>query len=113
MSARPVIFHSVAELWGVDTNLLSHRPKLVQAINHLAQDLKLHVIKRFAHQFKPHGISVVWVIGESHLAIHTWPEYGFLHFDIVSCAKEADLSDLPKALKDAFHPKTLKCHKVA
>lgn len=113
MSARPVIFHRAAKLWGVDKGLLNHHERLQTALNLLAKDLKLHVIKKFFHQFEPHGISIVWVIKESHLAIHTWPEYGFLHFDIVSCAKEADLSYLPQALKNAFHPKSLTCRKVA
>lgn len=113
MPARPVIFHRVAKLWGINKDLLAHEIKLLKALNQLAKDLKLHVLKKFIHRFEPHGISIVWVIGESHMAIHTWPEYGFLHFDIVSCTKEADLSNLPQALKDAFHPKSLKCRKVS
>lgn len=113
MTARPVIYHRVAELWGVEKSLLNHASKLHQALDKLAIDLQINVVRKFTHKFEPHGLSVVWVLSESHLAIHTWPEYGYLHFDIVSCAKEADLSKLPKALKDAFHPKILKCRKVA
>lgn len=113
MFTHPIIYHRVAELWGVDKSLLNHRARLLEALDTLAKELKLHVVKKFTHQFEPHGISVVWVLAESHLAIHTWPEYGYLHFDIVSCAKEADLSNLPRALKDAFHPKSLTCRKVA
>lgn len=113
MPARPVIYHRVAKLEGIDPNLLNHRPRLLKAVNQLAKELKLHVLKKFVHRFEPHGISIVWVIGESHLAIHTWPEYGFLHFDIVSCAKEADLSNLSQALKNAFRPTSLTCRKVS
>ncbi len=113
MSARPKIYHRVAELYGIEFELLNHPRKLQKALEQLAWDLKLHVVKKFTHKFEPHGISVVWVIAESHLAVHTWPELGYLHFDIVSCAEEADLSNLPKALKDAFHPKNLKCRKVS
>lgn len=112
MPNRPTLYHRVAELWGVDTSLLNHRQTLLQALDNLAKDLKLHVVKKFTHEFEPHGISIVWVLAESHLAVHTWPEHGYLHFDIVSCAKEADLSILPQALKRAFRPKILKCRKV-
>lgn len=31
------------------------------------------------------GISITVVIIESHLALHTWPEYGALLFNAVSC----------------------------
>lgn len=113
MPARPVIFHRVAELHGIDSKLLNHQPTLLKALDRLAQDLQLNVVKKFTHKFEPHGISIVWVLAESHLAIHTWPELGYLHFDIVSCAQEADLSNLPEALKNAFHPKSLTCRKVA
>ncbi|WP_459615528.1 adenosylmethionine decarboxylase, partial [Enterobacter hormaechei] len=35
------------------------------------------IITSAFHKFSPIGISGVVVIAESHLAIHTWPEYGY------------------------------------
>ena len=40
------------------------------------------------HTFNPHGISGVIVIAESHLAIHTWPEYNFASIDVYTCGTE-------------------------
>jgi S-adenosylmethionine decarboxylase len=37
------------------------------------------------HEFNPFGISGVVVIAESHLAIHTWPEYRYAAVDVFSC----------------------------
>ena len=37
------------------------------------------------HEFNPFGISGMVVIAESHLSIHTWPEYGFAAVDIFTC----------------------------
>ncbi|HXC62081.1 MAG TPA: adenosylmethionine decarboxylase, partial [Nitrospiria bacterium] len=37
------------------------------------------------HRFSPFGISGVVVIAESHLTIHTWPEYGYAAVDIFTC----------------------------
>ena len=37
------------------------------------------------HQFHPQGVSGVVVIAESHLFIHTWPEYGYAAVDIFTC----------------------------
>jgi S-adenosylmethionine decarboxylase proenzyme len=42
------------------------------------------------HQFSPYGISGVVVIQESHLTIHSWPEYGYAAIDIFTCG-EIDL----------------------
>ena len=37
------------------------------------------------HHFSPQGVSGVVVIAESHLSIHTWPEYGYAAIDIFTC----------------------------
>ena len=37
------------------------------------------------HQFTPQGISVVAVLAESHLSIHTWPELGYAALDVYTC----------------------------
>lgn len=42
------------------------------------------------HEFKPFGVSGVVVIAESHLSIHTWPEYRYAAVDIFTCGKSID-----------------------
>lgn len=42
------------------------------------------------HTFTPHGISGVIVIAESHVSIHTWPEFGYAALDIFTCGTEID-----------------------
>jgi S-adenosylmethionine decarboxylase len=37
------------------------------------------------HHFSPFGVSGVVVIAESHLAIHTWPEYRYAAVDVFTC----------------------------
>ena len=37
------------------------------------------------HPFHPYGVSGVVVIAESHLSIHTWPEYNYAAADIFTC----------------------------
>jgi S-adenosylmethionine decarboxylase len=39
------------------------------------------------HEFNPFGISGVVVIAESHLTIHTWPEYRYAAVDVFSCGE--------------------------
>ena len=43
------------------------------------------IISSSFHRFSPHGVSGVIVIQESHMAIHTWPEYRFASADIFTC----------------------------
>jgi len=55
-----------------------------------AKAAKCHIVDVVFHNFNPHGISGVVVIAESHLSIHTWPEYNFASVDIYTCGNEVD-----------------------
>lgn len=37
------------------------------------------------HEFKPYGYSCVWLLAESHLALHTYPEERKTYLEIASC----------------------------
>lgn len=36
------------------------------------------------------GVSIVGIILESHIAIHTWPEYSFATVDVYTCGYKGD-----------------------
>uniref|UniRef100_A0A7J3QDL3 S-adenosylmethionine decarboxylase proenzyme n=1 Tax=Ignisphaera aggregans TaxID=334771 RepID=A0A7J3QDL3_9CREN len=36
------------------------------------------------------GISVIGIVLESHISIHTWPEYNFATVDVYSCGSHTD-----------------------
>lgn len=46
------------------------------------------VVGEIFHHFNPYGVSGVVVIAESHLAIHTWPEYRYAAVDLFTCGSE-------------------------
>jgi spermidine synthase len=52
-----------------------------------AQRAGATVINSTFHHFSPWGVSGVVVIQESHLAIHTWPEYGYAAVDLFTCGE--------------------------
>jgi S-adenosylmethionine decarboxylase len=51
------------------------------------------------------GLSGIVIIAESHLAIHTFPDKGFLTVDIFSC-KDFNVSMAVNEIVSAFQPKT-------
>jgi len=48
------------------------------------------VINSTFHHFSPFGVSGVVVIEQSHLSIHTWPEYRFASIDLFTCGETID-----------------------
>ncbi len=72
------------------------------------QDCGLHAVGDAFHQFQPHGVTGTVLLAESHLAIHTWPEAGFVTLDVYVCNYLADNTHkalkLYAALKAQFQP---------
>lgn len=50
-----------------------------------ARDANATIVDVSFHEFNPFGISGMVIIAESHLSIHTWPEYGYAAVDIFTC----------------------------
>ena len=42
------------------------------------------------HKFSPQGVTGVVAIAESHICIHTWPEYNYAAVDIFTCGETVD-----------------------
>jgi len=51
-------------------------------------------------QFEPHGVTGAVILAESHLAIHTWPESGFVTIDVYVCNYTTDNTDKAQKLYD-------------
>lgn len=71
------------------------------------------IISGVSHKFNPQGVSIVFLLSESHFSIHTWPESGNLAIDFYHCGKTSRerLEICKKKLEDIFtpHSKTVDC----
>lgn len=43
------------------------------------------VLGELTHKFYPQGCSLVLLLAESHLSVHTWPEDGCCYVDVFTC----------------------------
>ena len=44
-------------------------------------------LKYVEHSFEPIGKTAILLLGESHISIHTYPEYGVVFCDVFTCGK--------------------------
>lgn len=77
--------HILAEFHGCDYNALNDLQGIEQSMNEAAHVSGATIVQSVFHMFSPYGVSGVVVVSESHLAIHTWPEYGYAAVDYFSC----------------------------
>lgn len=77
--------HLLVELKDCNPAVLKNLDKVRNALVSAAREAKATIIDVSFHEFNPFGISGMVVIAESHLSIHTWPEYGYAAVDIFTC----------------------------
>ncbi len=82
--------HLLVELYQCSTRVIADSRKIEEIMLGAARAAKATIVDVVFHNFKPNGISGVVVIQESHLAIHTWPEYRFASIDIYTCGSKVD-----------------------
>jgi S-adenosylmethionine decarboxylase len=82
--------HILAEFYNCNPSLINDEAHVEELFLKTAKDSGATVINWNFHKFSPHGISGVVVISESHLTIHTWPEYGYCAVDVFTCGDKID-----------------------
>ena len=92
--------HILAEFFGCDTRILNDSGLIEAYMKRAALDCGATIVSSTFHTFNPHGVSGVVVIAESHLAIHTWPEYGYAAVDVFTCGETVDPAVANQSLKE-------------
>ncbi len=77
--------HLLLELFDCDLDAINNLEAVKQTLVEAARRAQATIVDVVFHEFNPFGISGVVVIAESHLSIHTWPEYRYAAVDIFSC----------------------------
>src|SRR5213595_3694688 len=77
--------HLLVELFDCDPDVINSLESVKEALIEAAKRAQATIVDVVFHEFNPFGISGVVVIAESHLSIHTWPEYRYAAVDIFSC----------------------------
>lgn len=94
--------HILVEFMGCNPEILNDVFVIEQGMVKAASKAGATVINSTFHHFSPYGVSGVVVIQESHLAIHTWPEYGYAAVDLFTCGDSVDPWISFDYLKDVF-----------
>jgi spermidine synthase len=94
--------HILVEFYDCSPELMNDVVHIENSMVAAAETAGATVINSTFHHFSPYGVSGVVVIQESHLAIHTWPEYGYAAVDLFTCGDSVDPWVSYKYLKDAF-----------
>lgn len=79
--------HILVEFMRCEPDIMNDVSRIERDMVEAARKAGATVINSTFHHFSPYGVSGVVVIEESHLAIHTWPEYGYAAVDLFTCGE--------------------------
>lgn len=77
--------HVVAELVDCDPEVLNNKELLEVALRSAADFSGASVLDSCAHSFQPNGVTVLLLLAESHVSLHTYPEDRSAFFDAFTC----------------------------
>jgi len=101
----------IVDLWnpsGVDlTDKDTIRAVLIRAVRSSGSTL----IRSYFHRLHPGGITGFLLLKESHISIHTWPEYGYAALDFFTCG-QADSHKALAEVEKAFQPEAVKVTEI-
>ena len=104
---KPLGKHILAEFYGCEATELDNPENIRIYMRNAAIKGKATIVNESFHKFNPWGVSGVIVIKESHLTIHTWPEYCYAAVDLFTCGENVDVWAAFDYLKDK-----LKCNNI-
>jgi S-adenosylmethionine decarboxylase len=79
--------HLVVDAWEAPSEFLNDPERIRRALIEAIAAGEATLIDMCVHQFSPHGVTATATLAESHIAIHTWPEYGYFAADLFFCGQ--------------------------
>lgn len=77
--------HYLLNLYGCSFVLLNDEHYLVRLLEEAAVISGAKVLQTVFKKFDPQGATVICLLSESHISIHTWPEEGKAAVDVYTC----------------------------
>ena len=108
--------HILLTLKVSEANLLLDYDSFIKKVKEILSQNETEVVGETHHIFSNGSFTSAVILKESHLCIHTWPEFSQLTFDILLCNYFGDKSHktetIAKAVTDYFSGQIIKEHKI-
>ena len=68
-----------------NTELLNSMEQIGRLLDRICDMYSFSVLGKLQHQFEPQGCSWVYLLSESHISVHTFPEKNYIAMDVYTC----------------------------
>lgn len=97
--------HFLASYCDCDIDALSNIENLKNAMEHAVELSGATILEASSWVFPPSGLTMVFLLSESHASIHTYPEHGACFVDLFTCGEHCSAEKFDAAMRDYLKPK--------
>ena len=98
--------HIVLDIKNVETDKLKTIEVIQPFMEKIIEEFKLNVVGKSEFQFEKdnilHGCTMMYLLSESHLCIHTFVDEGKITLDLFTCSLGVEFDKLKNIIKDYF-----------
>lgn len=92
--------HLLIEISTENKDLLNDQYQLVNIFHNYITKIGATIVTEGFKQFEPIGVSGFFLLAESHLSFHSWPDQGYVSIDVYTCGKCNPKLGLKQLAKD-------------
>lgn len=97
--------HFVASYLDCDREAMGDVERMVEAMDRAVAASGATILGKTPFVFPPNGLTVVYLLSESHASLHTYPEFGACFVDLFTCGDTCTPEQFDAILRDYLRPK--------
>jgi S-adenosylmethionine decarboxylase proenzyme len=99
--------HFLASYCDCDLQAMSDIENLIAAMSNAVEKSGATILKTSSWVFPPSGLTMVFLLSESHASIHTYPEHGACFVDLFTCGEKCSAEKFDTAIREYLKPKVV------
>ena len=93
--------HLIADIKGIKNEKLLNSTTMLKAmLRRICKENSFEILNEIEHEFEPVGCSIIFLLSESHISVHSFPEKFHISLDLYSCRSYEKDSEYLVILKD-------------
>jgi len=83
--------HMICDIKNIkNLDLLNNPEKILELLDIICYVNNYPILQKSSHEFEPQGFTAIYLLSESHISIHTFPENNYVAIDIYTCRQYHD-----------------------
>lgn len=88
--------HMICDIKNIENQeLINNISQLKQLLDYICSKYSYTILNKIEHIFEPQGCTILYMLSESHISIHTFPEKAYIAFDLYTCRSYENEEECP------------------